>query len=92
MPAVGSRYAAPPVTRSLLDLPNGATATLNDANLPSTLVKGLTLIAGNKFTVSDPGADKLRLVADVASGLLSENYSNAPSLYCLVQAFCVLRI
>ena len=74
LPAIGSRYAAPPARPALLDLPNGATATLSDADLTPALTKGLTLNSRNNFAVSDAGADKLSFSATTASGLLSARF------------------
>ena len=74
LPAIGSRYAAPPARPALLDLPNGATATLSDADLTPALTKGLTLNSRNKFAVSDAGADQLSFSATTARGLLSARF------------------
>ena len=74
LPAIGSKYVAPPARPAVLDLPNGATATLSDADLTPALTKSLTLTPPNKFVVLDPGADKLSLSASATNGLLSGRF------------------
>ena len=76
LPAIGSKYVGVPSRPAILDLPNGATATLSDADLNPALTKSLALISRNKFVVLDPGADKFSLSATKASGLLSARFTH----------------
>ena len=71
LPTIGSKYIAAPPRPAVLDLPNGGTAMLSDADL--TLTKSLMLSPPNKFIVLDPGADKFSLSA-TANGLLSGRF------------------
>ena len=73
LPAIGSKYVAMP---ALLDLPAGATATLNDMDLNPALTKSLALSSLNKFGVLDPGVDKFSLSATAANGLLSARFTH----------------
>jgi T5SS/PEP-CTERM-associated repeat protein len=73
LPAVGSKYVAPPARPAVLDFPNpnGATFTLNDPNESLLLTKSLTLTPPARFTVTNPAADALSLSVKAGSGLLS---------------------
>jgi hypothetical protein len=70
LPTIGCRYLAPPAQPALLDLPNGATATLSDVELSPVLSKSLTLVPPDKFKVTNPGPDQLTVRATAANGLL----------------------
>jgi len=71
VPMVGARYSADRSRLPLLDLPHGATATFSDADPLPALTKLLMLSSRNRLVVLEPGADKLLLKPNLASGFLS---------------------
>jgi T5SS/PEP-CTERM-associated repeat protein len=77
---VGSRYLPPPVQPSVLIMPSGATASLEDLELAPPLIKNLTLTSTNKFVVTDSAADKFSLQVRTADGLLSAAFVHPNTL------------
>ena len=79
----GSRYTRPEAgTRALdgfADTDSNGAVTLGGGQLTTPISKTVTFSAGNRITVTDPGADRLVLSIDPLSGLLSGSFRHPVS-------------
>jgi hypothetical protein len=74
---VGSEYVAPATGALLLSLPaatGNVLAGLGAGDLRAWITKTATLAAGGRFTVTNPGADRLAVTFNSATGYLSGTF------------------
>ena len=70
----GSTYVRPMKGQLVINLPNG-TVTFNAGDLANPpLQKAVTLGTNDKITVTDPGADKLKMSINISTGLFSGSF------------------